>query len=125
MNILPLAKEHCANYQSGICTGVDIQLDGTAVRFLPEGSSCLVSQGQPCRYFKESVLPMEKWDWKNPAEGRAFQGAAHHLRPQVSLAVLVVSSVLANQEARLTMADKNAGKLLICYSIYSHWGGSR
>jgi hypothetical protein len=23
---------------------------------------------------------MEKWDWKNPAEGRAFQGAAHHYR---------------------------------------------
>ena len=27
MNILPLAKEHCANYQNGICTGVDIQLE--------------------------------------------------------------------------------------------------
>jgi len=80
MNILPLAKEHCANCQNGICTGVDIQLDGIAVRFLPEGSSCLLSQCQRCAYFEQSVLPMEKWDWKNPAEGRAFHGAADHYR---------------------------------------------
>jgi hypothetical protein len=80
MNILQLAKDHCANYQNAVCTGVDVRLDGTQVRFLPECSQCLLCSGQACRYLEESVLPMEKWEWKNPAEERAFHGAAHHYR---------------------------------------------
>ena len=76
MNILPLAKEHCANYQNGVCTGVDTEQR----RFLPEGSACLLSSGKACRYLEDSILPMEKWDWKNPAERQAFQRAANDYR---------------------------------------------
>ena len=48
MNIQQLAKEYCANYQNSVCTGVEIQPDGTAVRFLPEGSACLLCSGKAC-----------------------------------------------------------------------------
>ena len=83
MNILQLAKEHCANYQNGICTGVDIQLDGTAVRFLPEGSRCLYSVQRSARahYLEESVLPdgemgldCDAYDAPAASRGTGFQG---------------------------------------------------
>jgi hypothetical protein len=76
-----IARKHCANWQDGICGGIDFGPKGELLRFRPEGRQCLLSSRERCSYFETAVLPMRSQDWKNPSEGREFEeGADQYLR---------------------------------------------
>jgi hypothetical protein len=87
---LLLARDYCANWQPGnICTGVDVRLDGSQVRFRPEGAACQLCSGERCAYLEESVLPMVEQcsEWKNDDETRTVfrKPAARAFREAVDL----------------------------------------
>ena len=80
-----LARDHCANWIGhGTCVGTDIDLKtGRQIRWRPEGSPCLVSEGKRCPYLEGAVLPMENWKWKGALEETAFRNAVHQYRIQI------------------------------------------
>jgi len=79
-----IAKNHCANYQEGICSGIDFGPKGELFRFRAEGSRCLLSSRERCSYFETAVLPIganQEWQKKYPGEARQFEeGADQYLR---------------------------------------------
>ena len=79
-----LAEKYCCNWHNHVCVGTEVDLStGLQARWRPEGSRCLLADGKRCPYFEQSVLPMERWDWKNPSEGAAFKNIAHTYRIQI------------------------------------------
>lgn len=58
MTPLQFAKAECANYEAdGACAGLGIRDDGSPYSF-GRKPKCVLSLGQPCRYFEECILPM-------------------------------------------------------------------
>lgn len=58
MTPIQFANEACSNYERGHCHGINILDDLRMVRFRPEGSPCLLSSAQACRFFEQCVLPL-------------------------------------------------------------------
>lgn len=59
MTPLQFAKEQCANYErDGSCAGIWIHDDGRLSMF-GRKPKCVVAAGEKCKYFEETVLPMD------------------------------------------------------------------
>ena len=56
MTTLQIAQGQCANYKTGLCSGVTFDDALRPVRFRPEGSPCLIAEGQRCTHFENCVL---------------------------------------------------------------------
>jgi hypothetical protein len=83
MKTVVLAKNHCANWLiDGACNGVDFKRPALKqIRFLPEGTRCLLALGKRCSYFETAVMPMKDWEWKDAEEGRKFkEGVNRYIR---------------------------------------------
>lgn len=57
MTPLQFAKQECANYREGLCSGIAITDEGRLLRFQPV-SPCTLPEGKACIYFERWVLPM-------------------------------------------------------------------
>jgi hypothetical protein len=80
---LGIAQNHCANWDGGLCTGIDFRADGSMFRFRPEGRRCLLSSHERCSYFETAVLPIgasKEWQQKYPREAAQFEEGAHFYR---------------------------------------------
>jgi hypothetical protein len=87
MTPLGIAREHCANWHEGICSGIDFRRDGSMFMFRDGGKPCLLNERKRCSYFESAVLPIgkkEEWAKRYPGEARAFEEGADQYTRQHS-----------------------------------------
>jgi hypothetical protein len=80
-----LASNHCANWQHGICTYVDVRVDRTQVRFYPKAvhafcatESCTATSRRvccPCNIGNGRISPREESSGSCPSVSDAYRSA--------------------------------------------------